>query len=208
MEGHGRTIMTRWTPDNLRGKAVTVVGLGQSGLASARFCRAAGAIVTVSEAGDANAFENEIRQLEPAGVTLEFGPHRPETFEAADLVVLSPGVPHTLAPLEATCRRGIPVVGEMALAARFIAEPIVAVTGTNGKTTTTELIGAMLESSGMDVFVGGNIGNPLIEYVESRQAGRLAGGGGEQFSIGYDGQIPSPHRLPLEYQRRPPGPLP
>ena len=159
--------MTRWTPDNLKGKTVTVVGLGQSGLASARFCRAAGAIVTVSEAGDANGFENEIRQLEPAGVALEFGPHRPETFETADLVVLSPGVPHTLAPLEAARRRGIPVVGEMELASRFIAEPIVAVTGTNGKTTTTELIGAMLEASDMDVFVGGNIGNPLIEYVES-----------------------------------------
>jgi len=159
--------MTRWTPDNLKGKAVTVVGLGQSGLASTRFCRAAGAIVTVSEAGDASAFKNEIRQLEPAGVTLEFGPHRPETFQTADLVVLSPGVPHTLAPLEAARRRGIPVVGEMELASRFIAEPIVAVTGTNGKTTTTELIGAMLEASGLDVFVGGNIGNPLIEYVES-----------------------------------------
>ena len=159
--------MTRWTPDNLKGKAVTVVGLGQSGLASTRFCRAVGAIVTVSEAGDASAFKNEIRQLEPAGVTLEFGPHRPETFQTADLVVLSPGVPHTLAPLEAARRRGIPVVGEMELASRFIAEPIVAVTGTNGKTTTTELIGAMLEASGLDVFVGGNIGNPLIEYVES-----------------------------------------
>jgi UDP-N-acetylmuramoylalanine--D-glutamate ligase len=166
MEGRGHT-MTRWTPDNLKGKTVTVVGLGESGLASARFCRAAGAIVTVTEAGDANGFGNEIRQLEPAGVALEFGPHRPETFETADLVVLSPGVPHTLAPLEAARRRGILVVGEMELASRFIAEPIVAVTGTNGKTTTTELIGAMLEASDMAVFVGGNIGNPLIEYVES-----------------------------------------
>ena len=113
------------------------------------------------------ATNGHVLALEPAGVTLEFGPHRPETLEAADLVVLSPGVPHTLAPLEATRRRGIPVVGEMELASRFIAEPIVAVTGTNGKTTTTELIGAMLEASGMAVFVGGNIGNPLIEYVES-----------------------------------------
>ena len=159
--------MTRWTSDNLAGKTVTVVGLGKSGLASARFCRAAGATVTVSEAGQADGFAEAIDHLEPIGVVLEFGPHRPKTFEKADLIVLSPGVPHTIAPLEAARRRGIPVIGEMELAARFIAEPIVAVTGTNGKTTTTELLGAMLKASGLDVFVGGNIGTPLIEYVEN-----------------------------------------
>ena len=159
--------MTRWTSDNLVGKTVTVVGLGKSGLASARFCRAAGATVTVSEAGQADGFAEAIGHLEPIGVALEFGPHRPKTFEKADLIILSPGVPHTIAPLEAARRRGIPVIGEMELAARFIAEPIVAVTGTNGKTTTTELLGAMLQASGLDVFVGGNIGTPLIEYVES-----------------------------------------
>jgi UDP-N-acetylmuramoylalanine--D-glutamate ligase len=159
--------MTRWTSDNLAGKTITVVGLGKSGLASARFCRAAGAAVTVSEAGQADGFAEAIGHLEPIGVALEFGPHRPQTFEKADLIVLSPGVPHTIALLEATRRRGIPVIGEMELAARFIAEPIVAVTGTNGKTTTTELLGAMLKVSGLDVFVGGNIGTPLIEYVES-----------------------------------------
>ena len=163
--------MCRWTSDNLAGKTVTVVGLGRSGLASARFCRSAGAAVTVSEAGPADAFAEAIRHLEPTGVILEFGPHRPQTFDKAELIVLSPGVPHTIAPVNAARRRGIPVVGEMGLAARFIAEPIVAVTGTNGKTTTTELLGAMLKASGLDVFVGGNIGNPLIEYAE---AGRPA----------------------------------
>ncbi len=163
--------MHRWTSDNLAGKTVTVVGLGKSGVASARFCRSAGAAVTVSEAGPADAFAEAIRQLEPTGVVLEFGPHRPQTFDKAQLIVLSPGVPHTIAPVEAARRRGIPVMGEMALAARFIAEPIVAVTGTNGKTTTTELLGAMLKASGLDVFVGGNIGNPLIEYAA---AGRPA----------------------------------
>lgn len=159
--------MGRWTSDNLAGKTVTVVGLGKSGLAAARFCRTAGAAVTVSEAGQADGFAEDIGHLEPIGVTLEFGPHRMETFEKTDLIVLSPGVPHTIAPLAAARQRGIPVIGEMELAARFIAEPIVAVTGTNGKTTTTELLGAMLKTAGMDVFVGGNIGTPLIEYVES-----------------------------------------
>jgi UDP-N-acetylmuramoylalanine--D-glutamate ligase len=158
---------TRWTPDNLAGKAVTVVGLGKSGLAAARFCQKAGARVTVSEAGAAATFTKAVRQLEPMGVNVEFGPHRQAAFTAADLVVLSPGVPHTIAPLAAARRQGIPVIGEMALAARFIEEPIAAVTGTNGKTTTTELLGRMLEASGRAVFVGGNIGNPLIEYVES-----------------------------------------
>ena len=158
--------MRRWTSDNLTGKAVTVVGLGRSGLAAARFCHSAGARVTVSEAGPAEEFSEAIHQLEPAGVALEFGRHRPDTFEKTDLIVLSPGVPHTIAPLEAARQRDIPVIGEMELAARFIAEPIAAVTGTNGKTTTTELLGAMLQASGLDVFVGGNIGNPLIEYAE------------------------------------------
>ena len=159
--------MNRWTTDNLKGRSVTVVGLGKSGLAAARFCRSAGAAVTVSEAGQAEGFSDASTQLESAGVTLEFGPHRRETFEKADLIVLSPGVPHTIPPFAAARRRGIPVIGEMELAARFIREPVAAVTGTNGKTTTTELLGAMLKASGFQVFVGGNIGNPLIEYVEN-----------------------------------------
>lgn len=158
--------MKHWTSDNLAGRTVTVVGLGKSGLAAARFCRAAGARVTVSEAGTADGFAGAIRELEPAGIALEFGPHRPETFAQADLIVLSPGVPHTIGILEASRRQGIPVIGEMELAARFIREPIAAVTGTNGKTTTTQLLGDMLKRAGMDVFVGGNIGNPLIEYAE------------------------------------------
>jgi UDP-N-acetylmuramoylalanine--D-glutamate ligase len=158
--------MHRWTKEHLNGQNVMVVGLGKSGLAAARFCRHMGAVVTVSEAGGAEGFTKEIAQLEPAGVVLEFGPHRSESMERADLIVLSPGVPHTLPPLEAARHRGVPVMGEMELAARFIREPIAAVTGTNGKTTTTELLGAMLKASGMQVFVGGNIGNPLIEYVD------------------------------------------
>ncbi len=159
--------MDLWTADNLKNRAVTVVGLGRSGLAAARFCRAAGARVTVSEAGAADHFIAGAEALERAGVSLEFGPHREAAFTRADLIVLSPGVPHTIAPLEAARQRGIPVMGEMELAARFVREPIAAITGTNGKTTTTELLGAMLAASGLGVFVGGNIGRPLIEYVEA-----------------------------------------
>ena len=159
--------MDLWTADNLKNHAVTVVGLGRSGLAAARFCRAAGARVTVSEAGAVDHFIAGSEALERAGVSLEFGPHREAAFTRADLIVLSPGVPHTIAPLEAARQRGVPVMGEMELAARFVREPIAAITGTNGKTTTTELLGAMLAASGLGVFVGGNIGRPLIEYVEA-----------------------------------------
>ena len=101
------------------------------------------------------------------GIPLELGGHRMESFTAADLIVVSPGVPHTIPPLAAARANGVPVIGEMELAGRFIGEPIVAVTGTNGKTTVTELVGAMLAASGRRVFVGGNIGTPLIAHVDS-----------------------------------------
>jgi UDP-N-acetylmuramoylalanine--D-glutamate ligase len=99
-------------------------------------------------------------------VRLKLGGHDARDFETADLVVLSPGVPHTLPMLEPAWVNGIPVVGEMELAAGYISEPMLAVTGTNGKTTTTELVGRMLKNSGKKVFVGGNIGTPLIAYAD------------------------------------------
>ncbi len=107
--------------------------------------------------------------LREMGVALELGPHRISSFQDADFIVVSPGVCHTIEPIEHAKSRGIPLMGEVELASRFIKEPIVAVTGTNGKTTTTELVGQMLKNSGISVFVGGNIGNPLIEYVGSGQ---------------------------------------
>ncbi len=146
-------------------RCITVVGLGKSGAAVARFCRRQGARVTVTDMGARAQFPEEVRALEALDVVLEFGGHRAATFEQADLVVLSPGVPHTIAPVAAARDRGTPVIGEIELAARYIEAPILAVTGTNGKTTTTELIGAMLADSGISVFVGGNIGTPLIDYV-------------------------------------------
>ena len=99
-------------------------------------------------------------------IVLEAGQHRTETFQQADLIVLSPGVPHTIPPIVRAQETGTVVMGEIELASRFIKDPIVAVTGTNGKTTTTELLGDMLKDSGLKVFVGGNIGKPLISYVD------------------------------------------
>lgn len=150
---------------HVKGKHIVVVGLARSGLAVARFLKDRGARVTVTdqavEAGLAP-FVDQARRLE---IELELGGHRDGTFTSADMIVLSPGVAHDQPHFEAVRKSGTPVIGEIELAFRFIRAPIVAVTGTNGKTTTTELLGRMLAGSGLRVFVGGNIGNPLIEIA-------------------------------------------
>lgn len=151
---------------NLSGKHILVVGLGRTGLSTARFCSRRGASVCVTDAAREADLREPISLLKPLGVEFDLGGHSPQHFQKADLIVVSPGVPHTLAPMEEARRRGVPVWGEIELASRCIDEPILAVTGTNGKTTTTALLGEMLEHSGKKTFVGGNIGNPLIGYVD------------------------------------------
>jgi len=148
---------------------IVVVGLARSGLAVARFLISRGARVTVTDQAGANGLGPVAEQARSLGVALELGGHHMATFDAADQIVISPGVPLTIEPLVRARRKGIPIIGEIELAARHIQAPIVAVSGTNGKTTTTELLGRMLAASGRQVFVGGNIGNPLIEIVD-RQA--------------------------------------
>jgi UDP-N-acetylmuramoylalanine--D-glutamate ligase len=150
-------------------KKILVVGLARTGLAAARFLHHRGAAVRATDISTEAQLSPGVAELRALGIDLALGGHRVEDFTAADLVVLSPGVPHTLAPLQAARDRGVPVIAEVELAARFIREPIVAVSGTNGKTTVTELLGRMLEASGRRVFVGGNIGRPLIGYVDSGQ---------------------------------------
>ncbi|MFH2218650.1 MAG: UDP-N-acetylmuramoyl-L-alanine--D-glutamate ligase [Pseudomonadota bacterium] len=150
----------------LENKNVLVVGLGRSGVATARFLKRKGAIVTVTDIATEEALAAHVRTMREMGVGMELGQHRIETFERAELVVLSPGVPHMIPPIERARKKGIPVIGEVELAFRFIREPVIAITGTNGKTTTTELLGKMLTRSGVNVFVGGNIGNPLISYPD------------------------------------------
>ena len=104
---------------------------------------------------------------------MELGQHRIDTFEKSDLIIVSPGVPHDILPVKRAALKGIPILGEIELACRFILEPVVAVTGTNGMTTTTTLLGDMLKNSGKKVFVGVNIGNPLIDYVEKGEKAEL-----------------------------------
>jgi UDP-N-acetylmuramoylalanine--D-glutamate ligase len=150
---------------DLANKNVVVVGLGRTGLATARFLHQYGARVLVSDTAGEKELGDAVGIVRQLGVRMELGPHRAASFQNADLIVVSPGVAHTIEPIMQARDHGIPVIGEVELASRFIKEPIIAVTGTNGKTTTTELLGRMLRDSGLKVFIGGNIGNPLIEYV-------------------------------------------
>ena len=154
---------------NLANKTILVLGLGRSGAASALFFGSRGARVKVSDAADTGHLQAQAANLRRSGVAVELGGHSADFCGDADLVCLSPGVPHTIAPLQRLRRRGVPIWGEMEWAARFLERDLVAVTGTNGKTTTTALIGQMLAASGQHVFTGGNIGAPLIGFVAAGQ---------------------------------------
>ncbi|MCF8127069.1 MAG: UDP-N-acetylmuramoyl-L-alanine--D-glutamate ligase [Deltaproteobacteria bacterium] len=151
---------------NLHTSRFLVVGLGTSGYWAARWLAQEGAKVTVTDIKDRSQLNVEfLKELEALGVTLETGGHRKESFLGVDAVVVSPGAPLNTPFIRAAMQKQIPVVGEMELAARYIEAPIIAVTGTNGKTTVTSFIGEMLESGEYDVFVGGNIGTPLSAYL-------------------------------------------
>jgi UDP-N-acetylmuramoylalanine--D-glutamate ligase len=150
-------------PPALAGQRVLVVGLGRSGVAAARLCAARGAAVTVTDRKRADELGAALSDL-PAGVVRELGGHRRQSFLSADVIVLSPGVP-PLAEVSAARAAGVPITGEVELAARFVRAPLVAVTGTNGKSTTTTLAGEILAATGHPTFVGGNLGTPLAEAV-------------------------------------------
>ncbi|MGQ0793928.1 MAG: UDP-N-acetylmuramoyl-L-alanine--D-glutamate ligase [Deltaproteobacteria bacterium] len=149
----------------LRDKKTLVVGLGKSGIATAKFLAERGAKVAASDITPLEALSQAARGLQSLGVSLEAGIHSAETFLGADLIVLSPGVPFSLCPVQEAIRAGKEVIGEVELASRFIKTPIVGITGSNGKTTTSTLIARILEGAGMRVFLGGNIGTPLIEIA-------------------------------------------
>jgi len=154
----------------IKGKKIVVVGLGKSGEALARFLATRGAVVTLTDRSPAETVADAVKRLGGVPITFELGGHSVEAFTRADLIILSPGVPHTIAPVRAAIAAGVPVIGEIEFAARFIRTPIVAVTGTNGKSTVTQLVAGMLAMSGLSVFVGGNIGTPLIAYADSPMA--------------------------------------
>jgi UDP-N-acetylmuramoylalanine--D-glutamate ligase len=139
-----------------------VVGLGESGLAVVRFVAGRGARVVVNDQRDREALGAAATEAEELGARLVLGGHPDSAFEDLELIVVSPGVP-PLAQLDRAEQHGVPVISEIELAARFIEAPIVAITGTNGKSTVTTLIGEMSRRLERPVFVGGNLGRPMIE---------------------------------------------
>jgi UDP-N-acetylmuramoylalanine--D-glutamate ligase len=155
-------------------KRVLVVGLGKSGVASALFLKVHGARVTVSDTKSTDELKSEIPALLDQGITVETGGHGERTFREQDLIVVSPGVPVN-APLLVQARGlGEKVIGEIELAAEFFPGKIVAITGSNGKTTTTTLAGEILATGGLSVVVGGNIGTPAISLVDRATADTTA----------------------------------
>ncbi|WP_447977854.1 UDP-N-acetylmuramoyl-L-alanine--D-glutamate ligase [Candidatus Nitrospira bockiana] len=147
----------------VRGKRVTVVGLARSGVAAAHLLQALGARVTVADGKDEQALSGALSRLDRASVRITVGPGYESALETADLVVISPGVPTEWEALNRVRARGIRVIGELELAFRCLKAPVLAVTGTNGKSTTVTLIGLLLKESGKRAFVGGNLGTPLSE---------------------------------------------
>ncbi len=162
----------------LKNKRVLVVGLGRSGLAAARFLKEHGARVTVSEARPATAIA-ELPELLNEGIMVESGSHGLLTFRRQDLIILSPGVPTSLPELKPLRSLGMRILGELELGAQFLQGNILAVTGSNGKTTTTALLGEILQASQRPTLVGGNIGRPITEMATESQrlSTQLAQGG-------------------------------
>lgn len=149
---------------SVRGMKVAVVGAARSGIAAAELLVRRGARVTLTDVKEAI---DAAEQLRAAGVELELGAAEPGALGTADLVVLSPGVAIELPAIQAASRRGVPVIGELELASRWLRGRVVAITGTKGKSTTTTLVGRMLSAAGHHVLVGGNIGVPVSAHVDA-----------------------------------------
>ena len=149
----------------LKNKRVLVVGLGRSGVASAFFLQEHGAKVIVSDSKSEAQLQGEVSALLDRGISIETGQHGQRTFRDQDLIVVSPGVPSDQPQLQHARSLGIPVIGEVELAFRFLQGKVLAITGSNGKTTTTTLVGEILTKSGKKTLVGGNIGTPVISLA-------------------------------------------
>lgn len=148
------------------GMKVAVLGLGVTGRAAIRYFLHVGAQVLVSDAREYDHLQQEEQQLlGSAGVQFECGGHSASFLQAAELVVISPGISPEIPLLQELRKKGVAVVGELAIAASVLSVPVIGITGTNGKTTVTSLVGDLLAGCGKKVFVGGNIGTPLFDYL-------------------------------------------
>ena len=147
-----------------RGKKVVIIGAGSTGRSLARFFLARGAQIVLSDHRPAERFD-DLDELHSQGIQLDLGGHTLDLFTAADLIAVSPGVPLDIPALKACQGRKIPMYGEVEIAWHELSGTMVAITGTNGKSTVTSLIGEMLKAWGQNAFVGGNLGIPLIDAV-------------------------------------------
>ncbi len=150
----------------IKNKRILVVGAGLSGLAVSRFLLNRGADVTLYDSKTKDKLSSEINHLQAQGCHMLLGNALPPSANW-HMAVVSPGVPPMIPILRMCCQAAIPIVGELELAYRFSKSPFIAITGTNGKTTTTALTGYMLQQAGMKALIGGNIGMPLVEEVEN-----------------------------------------
>jgi UDP-N-acetylmuramoylalanine--D-glutamate ligase len=148
-----------------KGKRVLVVGFGISGVSAAKYMAKQGAKVTVTDMKQRTELQESVNACEDLKLEYELGRHNEKTFETSELIVVSPGVPLNIKPLELARAANVPVVSEIELAAQAIQEPLIAITGTNGKTTTTILLGEMFKADNKPAYVGGNVGKPLLDYV-------------------------------------------
>lgn len=153
--------------ENYSQKNILVVGAGLSGRALARYFAAAGARVVLTDQRQEQTLI-DLQPLRDLGVTFDFGGHTEQYFLQADLIVVSPGVPLEIPVLKAASSAGIQILGEVEIAWRELDVPLIGVTGTNGKSTTTSLLGEIIRAWGKEAFVGGNLGTPMIEAVESK----------------------------------------
>ncbi len=157
---------------HLKDRRVLVVGLGRSGVAASRLLVRNNARVTATDRSPWDVLSAEARELAALGIKIEAGGHSTGTFLFADLIILSPGVPKDIDPLIRAKENGVKIISEIELAYQLLDAPLIAVTGSNGKSTTTTLVGEILKAKGDRVFVGGNLGTPLTEYL-------LSGGGAD-----------------------------
>jgi len=149
----------------LRGRRVLVMGLGRSGLGAVRLCASLGAEVIATDRRTADQLGGAMDDLRAAGAELVLGEHRDADFLGADLIVISPGIPLEQPHVARALDAGVRVVGELELAVSRLDCPVVGITGTNGKSTTTTFAGDLLQAAGLDPFVGGNLGLPVSEGV-------------------------------------------
>jgi UDP-N-acetylmuramoylalanine--D-glutamate ligase len=151
----------------LKNKRVLVVGLARTGVATARFCAARGAVVTATESRHESEIGEDVAKLRNVGVSMELGGHQEKTFLQQDLIIPSPGVPADFPPLLAARADGVTIWSEIDLAYRFLQGSLIGITGSNGKTTTTALVEHILKVASFPTMLAGNIGTPLISCVEN-----------------------------------------